>query len=50
MMGRLTPKELKELYMARIDCHLTHGYEVTPNSEDVHVKQPTKVQIRFIRR
>jgi hypothetical protein len=49
MTGRLTPKELKELYMARIDCHLTHACEVTPDSEDVHIKQLTKVQIRFIR-
>ncbi|KAJ7796298.1 hypothetical protein B0H13DRAFT_2392703 [Mycena leptocephala] len=26
--GRLTPKELKMLYMARVDCHLTHGCEI----------------------
>ncbi|KAJ7066872.1 hypothetical protein B0H15DRAFT_971598 [Mycena belliarum] len=30
MTGRLTPKELKQLYMARVDCHLIHA-------EDVHV-------------
>jgi hypothetical protein len=49
MTGRLTPKELKELYMARVDCHLIHGCELSPNSEDVHVKQLSKVQVRFIR-
>jgi hypothetical protein len=37
--GRLTPKELKQLYMARIDdCHLIHACEISPDSEDVHVK------------
>ncbi|KAJ7623901.1 hypothetical protein DFH06DRAFT_1446575 [Mycena polygramma] len=36
---RLTPKELKPLYMGRVDCHLTHGCEVSPDSEDIHVKE-----------
>ncbi|KAJ7640141.1 hypothetical protein B0H17DRAFT_900630, partial [Mycena rosella] len=49
MTGRLTPKELKQLYMARVDCHLIHGCEVSPDSEDVHVKQLCKVQVSFIR-
>jgi hypothetical protein len=49
MTGRLTPKELKELYMARVDCHLIHGCEISPDSEDVHIKQLSKVQIRFLR-
>jgi hypothetical protein len=49
MTGRLTPKQHKELYMARIDCHLIHGCEVSPDCEDVHVKQLCKVQISFIR-
>ena len=39
MTGRLTPKELKELYMARVDCHLIHGCEISPDCENVHVKQ-----------
>jgi hypothetical protein len=49
MMGRLTPKELKELYMARVDCHLIHGCEIMPDSEDIHLKQLSQVQISFIR-
>ena len=49
MTGRLTPKELKELYMARVDCHLIHGCEISPDCEDVHVAQLSKVQVRFIR-
>ncbi|KAJ7081804.1 hypothetical protein B0H15DRAFT_994332 [Mycena belliarum] len=47
--GRLTPKELKTLYMARVDCHLTHGCEISPDCEDVHVHQLCDVQISFIR-
>jgi hypothetical protein len=48
MTGRLTPKELKELYMARVDCPLIHGCEISPDSEDVQVKQLSKVRIRFL--
>ena len=48
MTGRLTPKELKELYMARVDCHLIHGCEISPDSEDVHVKQLSKVQTWWV--
>ncbi|KAJ7721807.1 hypothetical protein B0H16DRAFT_1602001, partial [Mycena metata] len=47
--GRLTPKELKQLYMARVDCHLIHGCEIAPDSEDTHVKQLCKVQVNFLR-
>jgi hypothetical protein len=47
--GRLTPRELKMLYMARVDCHLTHGCEISPDCEDVHVKQLCDVQVSFIR-
>jgi hypothetical protein len=36
--GRLTPKEYKQLCMARVDCHLIHGCEVSPDSEDNHAK------------
>jgi hypothetical protein len=49
MTGRLTPKELKELYMARVDCHLINGCEIPPDSEDIHIKQLSKVQVSFIR-
>lgn len=49
MTGRLMPKELKQLYMARVDCHLIHGCEISPDSEDVHVKHLCKVQISFLR-
>jgi hypothetical protein len=48
MAGRLTPKELKQLYMARVDCHLIHACEISPDSEDVHVKHLGKVQISFL--
>jgi hypothetical protein len=47
--GRLTPKEFKVLYMARVDCHLIHGCEVSPDSEDIHVKELCMVQVNFIR-
>jgi hypothetical protein len=47
MTGRLTPKELKQLYMARVDC--LHACEISPDSEDLHVKQLCKVQVSFIR-
>jgi hypothetical protein len=47
--GRLAPRELKMLCMARVDCHLTHGCEISPDCEDVHVKQLCEVQISFIR-
>jgi hypothetical protein len=47
--GRLTPKELKTLYMARVDCHLIHGCEVSPDCEDVHVKELCAVQVDFLR-
>ncbi|KAJ7315542.1 hypothetical protein DFH08DRAFT_636406, partial [Mycena albidolilacea] len=48
MTGRLMPKELKELYMARVDRHLIHGCEIMPDSEDIHLKQLSQVQISFI--
>jgi hypothetical protein len=47
--GRLTPKELKTLYMPRVDCHLIHGCEVCPDSEDIHVKELCVIQIDFLR-
>jgi hypothetical protein len=49
MSGRLTRKELKNLYMARIDCHLIHGCKVSPDSESIHVKKLCQVQVSFIR-
>jgi hypothetical protein len=47
--GRLTPKELKTLYMARVDCHLIHGCEVCPDSEEIHVKELCAIQVDFLR-
>jgi hypothetical protein len=47
--GRLTPKEFKNLYMARVDCHLIHGCEVSPDCEDIHVKQLCAIQVDFLR-
>jgi hypothetical protein len=47
--GRLTSKELKTFYMARVDCHLIHGCEVSPDSEDVHVKELCAIQVDFLR-
>lgn len=49
MTGRLTPKELKQLYMATVDCHLIHACEITPDSDDVHVKELLKIQVSFLR-
>ncbi len=48
--GRLTPAQLKLLYSARVDCHLTHACEVVPDAIDAHVKDLEKVQAWFIRR
>ncbi|KAF5378200.1 hypothetical protein D9615_007560 [Tricholomella constricta] len=50
LTGRLTPKELKQLYMARVDCHLIQGCEISPDAEDVHVAKLEDVQISFLRR
>jgi hypothetical protein len=47
--GRLTPEQFKVLYMARVDCHLIHGCEVSPDSEDIHVKELCTVQINLLR-
>jgi hypothetical protein len=46
--GRLTSKELKQLCMAHVDCHLIHTCEISLDSEDVHVKHLAKVQISFL--
>ncbi len=48
--GRLTPTQLKLLYNARVDCHLTHACEVVPDAIDAHVKDLEKIQEWFIRR
>ncbi|KAF8137938.1 hypothetical protein K438DRAFT_1494664, partial [Mycena galopus ATCC 62051] len=47
--GRLTPKEYKQLYMSRVDCHLIHGCEISPDCDDVHVKQLCDIQVSFLR-
>ncbi len=48
--GRLTPTQLKLLYNARVDCHLTHACEVVPDAIDAHVKDLERIQEWFIRR
>jgi hypothetical protein len=45
LTGRLLPKEPIQLYMARINFHLIHGCEISPDSEDMHLKQLCKVQL-----
>jgi hypothetical protein len=35
--------------MARVDCHLIHGCEVLPDSEEVHVNELCTVQVDFLR-
>ncbi|KAJ7502157.1 hypothetical protein B0H11DRAFT_1712795 [Mycena galericulata] len=47
--SRLTPKRSKDLYMARVDCSLIHGCEVSPDCEDVHVKELCAIQVDFVR-
>jgi hypothetical protein len=47
--GRLTPKELRILYMARVDCHLIHGCEISPDWENVHVQELCAIQTEFLR-
>jgi hypothetical protein len=44
--GRLPPKEPIhwQLYLVRINCHLSHGCEISPESEDMGVQQLCKVQ------
>jgi hypothetical protein len=34
--------------MVRVDCNLIHGCESSPDCEDIHVAQLSKVQVRFI--
>jgi hypothetical protein len=46
--GRLTPKELTELYMSTVDCHLIHGCKISPDCEDGHVKHLSKDPVRFM--
>jgi hypothetical protein len=46
--GWLMSKELETLYMARVDCRLIHGCEVSPDCENIHVKDLIAVQVDFI--
>jgi hypothetical protein len=39
--GHLAPKEYKQLYMARVDCHLI-------DCKDIHVKQLCDIQVSFL--
>ncbi|PBK99939.1 hypothetical protein ARMGADRAFT_877960, partial [Armillaria gallica] len=47
--GRLMSMQLKLLYNARVDCHLTHACEVVPDTINAHVKDLEKIQEWFIR-
>jgi hypothetical protein len=47
--GRLTPKEYRQFYMARVDCHLIHGCEISPDCEDAHVKELCNIKVGFLR-
>ncbi|KAJ7207268.1 hypothetical protein GGX14DRAFT_366489 [Mycena pura] len=50
MIGCLPPAEGIQLYMARVDPHLTFGCEVTLDVVAAHLKELTDVQHEFIRR
>jgi kynurenine formamidase len=50
LTGILLPKEPIQLYMAPINFHLIHGCEISPDSEDMHLKQLCKVQLLCIHR
>lgn len=47
--GHLTPKELKPLYLARVDPHLIYACEVSPDANNVHVDLLENVQVSFLR-
>jgi hypothetical protein len=45
--GRPTPKQFKDLYMVRVDCHIIYRCEVSPDCKDIHVKQLYVIQVDF---
>ncbi|PBK79030.1 hypothetical protein ARMGADRAFT_879905, partial [Armillaria gallica] len=40
----------KQLYMARVDCHLIHGCEVMPDATKSLIEPLVDVQVKFIRK
>jgi hypothetical protein len=47
--GTLTPKELRRLYMARVDPHLIYACEISPDANSSLLKELTDVQVSFMR-
>ncbi|KAK0183917.1 hypothetical protein F5146DRAFT_964442, partial [Armillaria mellea] len=48
--GDLLPRHARQLYMARVDCHLIHGCEVMPDATKCLVDPLADVQVKFIRK
>ncbi|KAK0454733.1 hypothetical protein EV421DRAFT_1942969 [Armillaria borealis] len=48
--GDLLPRHAKQLYMARVDCHLIHGCEVMPDATKSLLEPLVDVQVKFIRK
>jgi hypothetical protein len=36
--------------MVHVNCHLIHGCEVSPDSENVHVEEHCEFQVSFVRK
>ncbi|KAJ7577256.1 hypothetical protein C8J56DRAFT_799007, partial [Mycena floridula] len=47
--GKLTPRELKRLYMARVDSHLIAGFEDSPDATKEPLNKLENVQVNYIR-
>ncbi|KAJ7500553.1 hypothetical protein B0H11DRAFT_1714372, partial [Mycena galericulata] len=43
------PKQFKDLKMARVDCHLIDGCEVSPDCAEDHVRELCGTQVDFLR-
>ncbi|KAJ7431772.1 hypothetical protein B0H11DRAFT_1741215, partial [Mycena galericulata] len=43
------PKQFKVLKMARVDCHLIHGCEVSPDCAKDHVRELCGTRVDFLR-
>jgi hypothetical protein len=44
--GRLPPEEPIQLYLARINCHLSHGCEISLESEDMGSNNYVKFNLK----
>ncbi|GAW07449.1 hypothetical protein LENED_009438 [Lentinula edodes] len=47
---RMPPSITKQLYTALVDCHLTHGCEIMPDTDPGLLRILEDVQLRFMRR